>query len=216
MAFPHNFISMANFELAFTRVVRGQNKEYKNLFRHLYPSYQLGLRENLQDLINDIRAGRYLPLPATVVFQPKKSGILRPLRLLALQDQIVYQAIANMIAVAFKPEQDKHAGKRCFGALVNGKNSPFFYRGWKHSYRAFDRAVAKAFNSGNDYVADFDLVSFYELIDHKLLHEVLEHRFKKPEVLNLLFKCLEKWTENHKGSCMHHGIPQGPEPPKQK
>lgn len=212
MAFPHNFISMANFELAFTRVVRGQNKEYKNLFRHLFPSYQLGLRENLQDLISDIKTGRYQPSPATVVFQPKKSGILRPLRLLTLQDQIVYQAIANVIAIAFKPEQDKHAGKRCFGALVNSKNSPFFYRGWKHSYRAFDRAVAKAFNTGNNYVADFDLVSFYELIDHKLLREVLEHRFKKPEVLDLLLKCLEKWTENHKGSCMHHGIPQGPEP----
>lgn len=117
-----------------------------------------------------------------------------------------------MIAVAFKTEQEKHAGKRCFGALVNSKNSPFFYRGWKHSYRAFDRAVTKAFNAGKNYVADFDLVSFYELIDHKLLRDVLERRFKKPEVLELLLKCLEKWTENHKGSCMHHGIPQGPEP----
>jgi hypothetical protein len=212
MAYPHSFISMANLDLAFTRVVRGQNKEYKKLFRHLYQSYQLGLQENLQDLINDIKLGRYEPSPATVVFQPKKSGILRPLRLLTLQDQIVYQAIANVIAVAFKPEQDKHAGKRCFGALVNIKNSPFFYRGWKHSYRAFDRAVAKAFNAGNDYVADFDLVSFYELIDHKLLRDVLEQRFKKPEVLDLLLRCLEKWTENRKGSCMHHGIPQGPEP----
>ncbi len=212
MPYPHSFISMSNFELAFTRVVRGQNKEYKNLFRHFYPSYQLGLRENLQDLINDTKQGRYEPSPATVVFHPKKSGILRPLRLLTLQDQIVYQAIANLIAIAFKPEQDKHAGKRCFGALVNSKASPFFYRGWKHSYRAFDRAVAKAFSAGNEYVADFDLVSFYELIDHKLLRDVLEHRFNKPEVLELLLRCLEKWTENHKGSCMHHGIPQGPEP----
>jgi hypothetical protein len=100
MAYPHGFISMANFKLAFTRVVRGQNKEYKNLFRHLYPSYQLGLQENLQDLINDIKSGRYQPSPATVVFQPKKTGILRPLRLLTLQDQIVYQAIANGFAVA--------------------------------------------------------------------------------------------------------------------
>jgi hypothetical protein len=212
MAFPHNFISIANFRLAFTRVVRGQNKEYKNLFRHLFPSYQLGLQENLQDLINDIKQERYEPSPATVVFQPKKSGILRPLRLLTLQDQIVYQAIANVIAVAFKPEQEKYAGKRCFGALVNGKNSLFFYRGWKQSYRAFDRAVAKAFHAGNDYVADFDLVSFYELIDHKLLRDVLERRLKKPEVLELLLRCLEKWTENDKGLCMHHGIPQGPEP----
>jgi hypothetical protein len=212
MAYPHSFISMANFQLAFTRVVRGQNKEYKNLFRHLYPSYHLSLRENPQDLINDIKAGRYQPSPATVVFQPKKSGILRPLRLLTLQDQIVYQAVGNVIAVAFKPEQDKHAGERCFGALVNSKNSPFFYRGWKHSYRAFDRAVAKAFNAGNDYVADFDLVSFYELIDHKLLRDVLETRFKNPDILEFLLRCLEKWTENHKGLCMHHGIPQGPEP----
>ena len=46
MAFPHSFISMANFELAFTRVVRGQNKEYKNLFRHLYPSYQFAYTED--------------------------------------------------------------------------------------------------------------------------------------------------------------------------
>jgi hypothetical protein len=145
MAYPHSFISMRNFELAFSRIVRGQNKEYKNLFRHLYSSYQLGLRDNLYDLIIDIKAGRYQPSPATVIFQPKKSGILRPLRLLTLQDQIIYQAIANVIAVAFKPEQDKHAGKRCFGALVNDKNSLFFYRGWKRSYRAFDRAVAKAF-----------------------------------------------------------------------
>src|ERR1035438_3018065 len=99
MAFPHSFISMANFELAFTRVVRGQNKEYKNLFRHLYPSYQLGLHDNLQDLIDDIKHGHYKPSPATVVFQPKKSGILRPLRLLTLQDQIVYQAIANVIEI---------------------------------------------------------------------------------------------------------------------
>lgn len=212
MAYPHSFISVGNFELAFARIVRGQNKEYKNLFRHLYSSYQLGLRENLLHLINDIKAGRYQPSPATVVFQPKKSGILRPLRLLTLQDQIVYQAIANVIAVAFKTEQDKHAGKRCFGALVSGKNSLFFYQSWKRSYRAFDRAVTKAFNAGNNYVADFDLVSFYELIDHKLLRQVLDQRVKNPEVLELLQRCLEKWTENDKGSCMNHGIPQGPEP----
>ncbi len=211
MSYPYSFISMANFELAFTRVVRGQNKEYKSLFHHLYPSYQLCLQENLRDLIEDLKGGRYQPAPATVVYQPKKSGILRPLRLLTLQDQIVYQAMANVIAVTFKPEQDKYAGKRCFGALVNSKNSPFFYRGWKDSYRAFDRAVANAFRAGNDCVADFDLVSFYELIDHKLLREVLEHRFKNTQVLDLLLRCLEKWTENDKGSCLHHGIPQGPE-----
>jgi hypothetical protein len=32
MAFPHSFISMANFELAFTRVVRGQTRNTKTSF----------------------------------------------------------------------------------------------------------------------------------------------------------------------------------------
>jgi hypothetical protein len=212
VSYSRSFISLLNFELAFKRVVRGQNKEYKNLFRHLYPSYQLGLSDNLEDLIDDIKRGHYEPSAAPPVYLPKKNGILRPLRLLKLQDQIVYQAIANVIARAFKPEQDKHAQKRCFGALVGDKNSPFFYRGWKGCYRAFDRAITKTFKAGNDFVADFDLVSFYELIDHKLLREVLEQRFKDQDELVLLFRCLEKWTANRKGACLHHGIPQGPEP----
>ena len=212
MAFPRSFISLSNFELAFARIVRGQNKEYKRSFRHLYPSYQLGLRDNLEDLIDDLRRGRFKPSAATCVFQPKRNGILRPLRLLTLQDQIVYQAIANVIAIAFKPVQDKYAFRRCFGALVGEKTSPFFYQNWKYCYRSFNRAITAAFRSGNDFVADFDLVSFYELIDHNLLKEVLERRIKEPSVLELLFRCLEKWTENRKGSCLHHGIPQGPEP----
>jgi len=98
------------------------------------------------------------------VYQPKKSGVLRPLRILTLQDQIVYQALGNIIADAFRADQQKHALVRNFGAVVGDKISQFFYRGWKNCYRAFDGAIAKAFNRGNDYVADFDLVSFYELI----------------------------------------------------
>lgn len=199
MGFSQRFISLSNFELAFERIVRGQNKDYKAFFQHLFPSYQVGLKDNLKDLISDIKRGRYDPSPSSVVFQPKKTGILRPLRLLTLQDQVVYQAVANVIAMAFKPEQDKYALKRCYGALVNRKGARFFFRGWKECYRAFDRAILKNFKGGKDFVADFDLVSFYELIDHKLLENVLQRRVKDLELLELLCRCLEKWTENHWG-----------------
>jgi Reverse transcriptase (RNA-dependent DNA polymerase) len=209
---PNKFLSLRNFELAFERLVRGQNRDYKTLYRHLYPSYQLALRENLEDLIDDIRTRKYAPLAATCIYQPKKSGILRPLRLLSLQDQIVYQALANIIGEAFRLDQNKHALVRNFGAIVATKSSQFFFRGWKNCYRAFDAAIAKAYKQGNVFVADFDLVSFYELIDHTLLRGVLEHRVKTPGLLDLLFRCLEKWTENDRGRWLGHGIPQGPEP----
>lgn len=212
MALPSKFTNLANFELAFERLVRGQNRDYKTFSRHLFSSYQLSLRENLEDLIRDIKVGRYEPSAATSVYQPKKSGVLRPLRILTLQDQIVYQALANFIADAFHADQQKHALVRNFGAVVGDKTSQFFYRSWKKCYRAFDSAIVKAFNRGNDYVADFDLVSFYELIDHTLLREVLSQRVKNPEILDLLFKCLRKWSENDGGRWLGHGMPQGPEP----
>jgi Reverse transcriptase (RNA-dependent DNA polymerase) len=212
MGYSQRFISLSNFGLAFDRIVRGQNKDYKAFFQHLFPSYQVGLKANLQDLISDIKRGRYEPSPPSIVFQPKKTGVFRPLRLLTLQDEVVYQAIANIIAIAFKPEQDKYALKQCYGALVNEKADQFFFRGWKECYRAFDREIVKKFKAGRDFVADFDLVSFYELIDHKLLENVLRRRVKDLELLELLCRCLEKWAENHRGVQLHHGIPQGPEP----
>lgn len=212
MPLPNRFLALRNFELAFNRLIRGQNRDYKSFFRHLYPSYQLALRENLEDMIDDLKTGKYRPSPATSIYQPKKSGILRPLRLLNLQDQIVYQALANIIAEAFHSLQSKNALVRNFGAIFAGKSSKFFYRGWKNCYREFDAAIVKAYKRGNHYVADFDLVSFYELIDHTLLRGVLERKVKSPELLDLLFKCLEKWTENNLGGWLGHGIPQGPEP----
>src|ERR1700730_2811336 len=212
MASRQQFASLSNFTLAFQRVVRGQNREYKAFFRHLFPSYQIALKENLEDLLEDVRRGSYRPSPATCIFQPKKSGILRPLRLLALQDQIVYQAIANVLANAFRRDQEEHGLRKTFGALISRKDSLFFYRSWKKSYRHFDSAIRNAYKSGNSFIADFDLVSFYELIDHKLLRQLLERRIHSPRMIDLLFRCLEKWTENEWGIWLHHGIPQGPEP----
>src|SRR6266480_1342095 len=190
MPLPTSFTSLANFQLAFDRVVRGQNRDYKAFSRHLYESYQLASSENLMALIDAIKTGTYEPSAATCIFQPKKSGVLRPLRILTLQDQIVYQAIANIVANAFRSEQRKAALNKNFGALVANKTTPFFYRGWKRCYRAFDTALADAYNRGNDYVADFDLVSFYELIDHTLLRAVLTKKIRNEELLELLFKCL--------------------------
>jgi hypothetical protein len=212
MAYPPAFLSLANFELAFARVVRGSNKEYKAFYRHLFPSYNLGLRENLRDLISDVRTGQFKPDPTTVVYQPKQSGVLRPLTLLSLRDLIVYQALLNYIAVRFEPEQKLYGLKKCFGALFAGKNSPFFYRSWKVCYGEYNRALSAAFKSGNTYLADFDLVSFYELIDHNLLKKHLSRRIGNPDLLELLFCCLEGWTADVAGEHLRHGVPQGPEP----
>ena len=196
MDLPRAFLRYDNFDLAFTRVVRGGNKEYKQFHRHLFPSYYLALRENLLDLIEDLKRGTYEPERPIVVYQPKKSGVLRPLTLLSLKDIIVYQAIVNRIAVAFESEQQKFAFKRSFGAIFAGRSSLFFYRSWKTSYRKYNEAMVSAFEAGRDFIADFDLVSFYELIDHGLLSEMLAKRVKSPSLLRLLVECLRMFSEH--------------------
>ena len=160
MTYPQQFLSRSNFILAFERIVRGGNKEYKQFYRHIYPSYNLSLQENLDDLIHDIKSGTYKPSKPTIVFQPKKTLILRPLALLSLTDLIVYQAIINYIANKFESEQAKYAFSRSFGAIYAGGHSPFFYRSWKVCYSAYNKAIEKVFNASNTFVADFDLVSF--------------------------------------------------------
>jgi hypothetical protein len=177
-----------------------------------FSSYNLALRENLSDLIDDVKRGTYAPEKPTVVYQPKKSGILRPLTLLSLQDLIVYQAIVNRIAVAFQSEQKKHAYKTTFGAIFAGPSSPFFYRSWKTSYKRYNKAITTAFNAGNNFLADFDLVSFYELIEHDLLADRLGRKVRSRSLITLLLECLKKWTSDRAGAHVGHGVPQGPEP----
>ena len=212
MALPLQFLRSENFELAFTRVVRGSNKSYKNYYRHLFPAFNLALKENLKDLIDDLRRGTFEPAIPTVVFEPKQSGVLRPLTLLSLRDLIVYQAIVNRVASLFEGEQQQYAFKKTFGAILAGASSEFFYRSWRVSYGKYCRAITLAFEQGNDFVADFDLVSFYELIEHGLLAERLRKHVDDQPLVDLLLKCLRRWTSDKAGAHLGHGVPQGPEP----
>jgi hypothetical protein len=203
---------LSNFELAFTRVVRSGHKDYKRFYRHLFSSYNLALKENLGDLIKEIKSGTYQPRKPTVIFQPKESTILRPLALLSLCDLIVYQALLNVIATKFEKTQRQYALDRSFGVIYAGKGSSFFFKSWRVCYAAYNAAMTNAFHAGNNYVADFDLVSFYELIDHNLLRCCLDKVVKSRELLDLLFRCLAAWTTDSAGAHIGHGVPQGPEP----
>jgi hypothetical protein len=203
--------SIQNLQLAFDRVIRGSNRDYKQFFRHLYPSYTLAAPALLQSLSQALRNGTYTPTRSTLVYQPKKTGVLRPLALLTLEDQIVYQALVNRLADKLQADHDKHALGRRFGALYAGKGSPFFFRSWKVAYGKYNQAIVAAFKGGRDWVAEFDLVACYELIDHNLLRASLAKRVKDADLLDQLCTCLSAWTTNSSGSYVRHGVPQGPE-----
>jgi hypothetical protein len=55
--YPKEFLSYRNFQLAWERIRRGLNVQYKRFFSHLYPSYQFAHPAILTDLMANLRSG---------------------------------------------------------------------------------------------------------------------------------------------------------------
>lgn len=187
---------------------------YKNYFRRTYEAYATADDKLLNHLRDRLRRDIYEPTDACKIYFPKKSGILRPYTLLCIEDQIVYQALANIVAERLYPAVQQRYYKETFGHLYAGKRSKFFYRKWQTGYKKFGDAIRDAFSQGFVHRAFFDLTACYDSIDHHVLKHFLEELGLDNDFINFILKCLRHWTKADSGKAIYvgHGIPQGPLP----
>lgn len=185
---------------------------YKSYFRHIYRSYSISADQNIDDLRKRLAIGSYTPQHATKLYLPKKSGIQRTYTLLALEDQIVYQALINVVADRMLPTVKKKYHKQVFGNLYAGQRSKFFYRDWRRGYRRFGDSLRDIHRRGFIYAASFDLTACYDSIDHSVLSHFLGDIGLQKEFIDLLRKYLRIWTAAPAENRIYqgHGIPQGP------
>jgi hypothetical protein len=92
--------SIENLRRAWRWVQSNPDAGFKSYFRDLYRNYSVAEDALLESLSVRLRRGIYEPESACKLFYPKASGILRPYSLLTVEDQIVYQAAANLILFA--------------------------------------------------------------------------------------------------------------------
>jgi hypothetical protein len=199
-----------NLNRAWLWVRSNPNAQYKSYFRNLYVHFAASEDLLLKDLAERLKRDTYDPEPSCKVFHPKPSGVLRPLSLLTVEDQIAYQAAVNVVAEKLLRKTRKKQNRKVFGNLYAGKNSTWFYKKWSNGYRAFNDASREAFVNGFVYSASFDLTACYDSLDHGVLKYFLaelgiDHDFSKT-----LTSWLEKWTATDRGILHGHGIPQGP------
>ncbi len=199
-----------NLRRAWRWVRSNADAAYKSYFRSLYQRYAVADEALLDDLADRLRRGVYEPEPATKLFHPKASGILRPYSLLSVEDQIVYQAALNLIAEKLYPRVVQRYNKTVFGHLYAGSASTWFYRKWSDGYKAFNKATEQAFTDGYVYTASFDLTACYDSLDHRVLKHFLERLGFDLDFRAKLTEWLEKWTATSTGIFHNHGIPQGP------
>src|SRR5713101_3423291 len=126
---------------------------YKGYFRHIYRSYAVAAEDNLADLHKRLLKEEFQPEHATKLYLPKKSGIQRTYTLLTVEDQIVYQALTNVVAERLLLKVRKRYDKEVFGNQYAGQRSRYFYRDWRKGYRKFSNAVQNAYNRSFVYAA---------------------------------------------------------------
>jgi hypothetical protein len=130
--------------------------------------------------------------------------------LLTVEDQVVYQAMVNIVADRLRPKVSGRYNNEVFGNLLAPKSSIWFYQKWQSSYARFNWAARRAFADEYVFAASFDLTAFYDSLDHGVLCHFLKALRCDEDFLSLLVNCLNTWTSTL-GSIYHnHGIPQGP------
>lgn len=204
-----------NLLRAYRWVLSNPEPFYKGHFRAAYSDYALSSEANLKFLRRQISQERYTPTQASKLYLPKSSGILRPISLLTVNDQITYQAIANVVAEAIYKKTKSRYRTNVFQHLYAGKSSRFFYLKWQDSYRAYGAALRAHFHAGYQYLASFDLTAFYDTIDHHVLRTLLRDLRIDHDTIDFLMRCLREWTcatwsDGRQPIYHEHGIPQGP------
>lgn len=185
---------------------------YKGYFREIYRAYAISVDANLKSLRSRLLSGAFLPTHAIKVYLPKKSGLQRPLSLLAIEDQIVYQALVNVVAERLYPRVKKRYEFVIFGNLYAGQRSKSFYKDWRKTFSKFNDIIVGTYQKGFAYTASFDLTACYDSIDHSVLSHFLEDLSLSHEFIAELCRYLKHWTaaRTEKRIYQGHGIPQGP------
>lgn len=209
-----NLKSFNNIKLAWIRTLSGENADYRNLQRIEIDSFGWAEDDNLLQLQKELTESAFSPSPTTKIYLPKPSGLLRPITLLRVRDTIVYQAIANVLAEKARRRLSRYYFDMVFSNILTSAGYSHFYKRWKFGYSKLNLAKKQAFGKGYVWLGELDLTSFYDLIDHDLLREILTKFYDDDEVLQLLFSCLSEWTIHPRGLGLKHshGIPQGPLP----
>lgn len=206
---------LKNLRRAYRWLLSNPDAEYKSYFRDAYDAFALASETHLRWIRQQGLRECYQVSHASKVLLPKPSGSLRSITLLTVEDQIVYQACVNLIADALNRRTRHRYETTIFAHLYGGRTSAFFYRRWQTGYKKFGARIRAAHGKGFTHIADFDLASFYDSIDHNVLRHFLIDLKIDEDTITFLLDCLKVWTSttwsNGPKNIYHgHGIPQGP------
>ena len=197
-----------NLELAWRRITTARNYPYKKIYREIFHLYEISLNENLDQLTERLAGGSYVPKKCRKVFTPKPSGLQRAISFLDVEDQIVYQAFANVFSNRIRSRRKYLELKTVYSNILNTQSDNiFFFKDWHITYKAFNSKIAKLFNDGYKWIAHFDLAAYYDTISHNLLFRTVFPRIQNDDFETKVLLYFNQWSSENLKIGPGHGIP---------
>lgn len=184
--------SESNLKSAWEKVKR--NKGCAGIDRQSVYVFSINAEKYLSELREDLLRNEYNPNQIKRVWIPKGNGKNRPLGIPTVKDRIVQTALRNVLEPIFENSFNEHS---------------YGFRP-ERSCRDALREVDTLLKSGYKYVAEFDIVSFFDNVNHEILLKKINEKISDTRILNLIELYLkqniveeaERWTPER-------GTPQG-------
>ncbi|WP_118839589.1 reverse transcriptase domain-containing protein [Salinibacter ruber] len=202
-----NFLSEENFMLAWRRILTSSHGSVKKGI--YFEKLGSGIKNNIKVLSDKIENKTYNPEKPAKKYIPKRDGTLRAITVLSVEDRLVYQAMANLIAKKSWTDLKLLANKSTFGNIPNVDKNKYALRHWKPQFKKFKKSFKDSVEGGKRWIVEADVSSYYRSIDHRVLRRVLEDYIDCGEFIDLFLRCIRRWSTHEGDSRLSSGIPQG-------
>ena len=157
--------------------------------------YAANLEENLRDLHERMRSGRYIAPPVKRSWLDKDGSGKRPIGEPTLEDKIAQRSVAMVLGAIY--EQDFH-------------NVSHGFREGHSQHQALQQLWQQCTRMNINWIIDADVSGFFDNLDHSWLRKIIKQRVDDGGILRLIGKWLKAGVlEEELVTYPEKGTPQG-------